>query len=286
VENILEVRDLSKDFGGFKLSGVSFSLPKGCVMGFIGENGAGKTTTIKLILNMLKRNGGDIRILGFDNITAEQDIKQQIGVVLEENHFHDNLKPSDVSSIMKNIFKDWDPELFGKYLKRLCVAEGKTVKELSKGMKTKLSLSAALAHRPKLLILDEATAGLDPVVRSEILDIFLDIIQDEERAVLLSTHITSDLERIADYITLIHEGKVVFSKTKDELKYSYGIMKCGAKDYEGIDKTNFEGCRKGRFGYEALVRDRNRIQQRYPGVTVDPASIEDIMLFYARSEFQ
>lgn len=285
MENILEVKNLSKDFGGFKLDNVTFSLPKGCVMGFIGENGAGKTTTIKLILNMLKKDGGDIRVFGLDNIADEQKIKQQTGVVLEENHFHESLKPSDVSSIMKNIFAGWDAELFGKYLKRLEVPESKTVKELSKGMKTKLSLSAALAHRPKLLILDEATAGLDPVVRSEILDIFLDVIQDEERSVLLSTHITSDLERIADYITLIHGGKILFSKTKDELKYSYGIIKCGVNDFERINEADIEGCRKGSFGYEALVRDRDNIQRKYPGVIIDPASIEDIMLFYARSEW-
>lgn len=285
MDNILEVKNLSKDFNNFKLDGVTFSLPKGSVMGFIGENGAGKTTTIKLMLNMLHKDGGDIRVFGLDNIAEEQDIKQQIGVVLEENHFHESLRPSDVSSILKNIFTDWDSELFGNYLKRLGVPEDKTVKELSKGMKTKLSLSAALAHRPKLLILDEATAGLDPVVRSEILDIFLDVIQDEERSVLLSTHITSDLERIADYITLIHKGKIIFSKAKDELKYGYGVVKCGAKDFERIDRADVEGCRKSSFGYEALVKDRNRIQQRYPGVMIDPASIEDIMLFYARSEW-
>lgn len=286
MENILEVKNLSKDFGGFKLDGVTFSLPKGCVMGFIGENGAGKTTTIKLLLNMLKKDGGDIRIFGLDNITDEQSIKQQTGVVLEDNHFHDTLKASDVSSVMKHIFIGWDAELFKKYLKRLGVSENKTVKELSKGMKTKLSLSVALAHRPKLLILDEATAGLDPVVRSEILDIFLDVIQDEERSVLLSTHITSDLERIADYITLIHQGKIIFSKTKDELKYGYGIIKCGVNDFDSINKADIEGFRKSRFGYEALVKDRNRIQQAYPGIIIDPASIEDIMLFYARSDMQ
>ncbi len=284
MENILEVKNLSKDFGGFKLDGVSFSLPKGCVMGFVGENGAGKTTTIKLILNMLHKDGGDIRIFGLDNAADEQYIKQRTGVVLEENHFHEALKPREMSLIMKNIFTDWDQELFRKYLKRLGVPEDKTVKELSKGTKTKLSLCAALAHRPKLLILDEATAGLDPVVRSEILDIFLDVIQDEERSVLLSTHITSDLERIADYITLIHKGKAIFSKTKDELKYGYGIMKCGDKDFESVDRSDIEGFRKGRFGYEALVSDAGRMRRKHPGAVIDPANIEDIMLFYARSE--
>jgi ABC-2 type transport system ATP-binding protein len=284
MENILEVKNLSRDFGGFKLKNVTFSLPKGSVMGFIGENGAGKTTTIKLMLNMIRKDGGDVRMLGLDHIADEQRIKQQIGVVLDENHFHEALRPSDVSTIMKNIFSAWDDGLYKKYLKKFGVPEDKTVKELSRGTKTKLSLSTALAHRPKLLILDEATSGLDPVVRSEILDIFLDVIQDEERAVFLSTHITSDLERIADYVTLIHDGSIIFSKPGDELKYGYGIMKCGANDFERLNKADVEGYRKGRFGYEALVKDRNKAQRQYPGITVDPANIEDIMLFYARSE--
>lgn len=284
MENILEVKDLSKDFGGFKLGGVTFDMPKGSVMGFIGENGAGKTTTIKLMLNMIKKDSGDVRMLGLDHITDEQSIKQQIGVVLDENHFHDALRPSDISAIMKNIFTAWDDGLFKKYLGKFGVPEDKTVKELSKGTKTKLSLTVALAHRPKLLILDEATSGLDPVVRSEILDIFLDVIQDEERAVFLSTHITSDLERIADYVTLIHDGNIIFSKTKDELKYGYGILKCGLGDFGRIDKADMEGSRKSRFGYEVLVKDRDKAVRQYPGTTIDPANIEDIMLFYVRSE--
>jgi ABC-2 type transport system ATP-binding protein len=286
MENILEVKDLCRDFGGFKLDGVTFGLPKGSVMGFIGENGAGKTTTIKLMLNMIRKDSGDVRILGLDHIENEQDIKQHIGVVLDENHFHEALKASDISAVMKNIFTEWDDGLFKKYLKKFGVTEDKTVKELSKGTKTKLSLSAALAHRPKLLILDEATGGLDPVIRSEILDIFLDVIQDEERAVFLSTHITSDLERIADYVTLIHEGRIVFSRPKDELKYGYGILKCGVADFERLDKANAEGYRKSRFGYEVLVKDRNKAAHQYPGLIIDPATIEDIMLFYVRSEMQ
>jgi ABC-2 type transport system ATP-binding protein len=284
MENILEVKNLCKDFGGFSLKNVTFAMPKGSVMGFIGANGAGKTTTIKLILNMIRKDRGDVNILGLDHIEDEINVKQQIGVVLDENHFHESLKAADISSVLKNIFKTWDDGLFIKYLKKFGVPENKTVKELSKGTKTKLSLSAALAHRPRLLILDEATGGLDPVVRSEILDIFLDIIQDEERAVLLSTHITSDLERVADYVTLIHDGSIVFSKPKDELKYNYGIMKCGLGDFDRIDKADMEGYRRNSFGYEALVKDRSKAAKRYPGITVDPANIEDIMLFYARSE--
>ena len=284
MENILEVKNLYKDFGGFSLKNVAFDLPKGSVMGFIGANGAGKTTTIKLMLNMIRKDGGDVRILGLDHIEGEMSVKQQIGVVLDENHFHDSLKAADVSSILKNIFMTWDDGLFRKYLRKFGVPEDKTVKELSKGTKTKLSLSAALAHRPKLLILDEATSGLDPVVRSEILDIFLDIIQDEERAVLLSTHITSDLERIADYVTLINDGSIIFSKPKDELKYGYGILKCGLGDLGRIDKADIEGSRKSRFGYEVLVKDRDKAARQYPGATIDAANIEDIMLFYVRSE--
>lgn len=286
MEYILQAENLSKAYKAFALDKVTFSLPKGSIMGFIGANGAGKTTTIKLILNMIKKDSGRVRILGCDHIEKEQQIKQQIGVVLDQNHFHDVLRPEDISSILKSIFTSWDAELFRKYLKRFGVPADKTVKELSRGTQTKLSLSAALAHRPKLLILDEATSGLDPVVRSEMLDIFLDVIQDEERSVLLSTHITSDLERVADYVTLIHDGKIVFSKTKDELKYGYGILKCGLKDFERIDKSAVAGFRKGRFGYDVLVSDRDNAGKKYRDCVIDAANIEDIMLFYARSELQ
>lgn len=284
MENVLQVDRLCKDYGGFALKDVSFSLPKGSIMGFIGENGAGKTTTIKLILGMIKKDSGSIQVLGMDHIDKERKIKQQIGVVMDQSHFHESLKPDDISAVMRNIFTDWDDSLYKTYLKRFTVPTKKTVKEMSKGMKTKLSLSVALAHRPRLLLLDEATSGLDPVVRSEILDIFLDIIQDEERAIFLSTHIISDLEKVADYVTLIQDGHLIFSESADDLKYGFGILKCSHSDFLRIDTADIEGQRKGKFGHELLVKNLDAVRRKYPGLMIDPAHIEDIMLFYVRSD--
>ncbi len=284
MENALEVKSLRKQYGGFTLDDVSFTLPGGSIMGLIGENGAGKTTTIKLILGMIRRDGGSIRVLGREPAEQETQIKQQLGVVLDDCHFHDSLRTEDIASIMRALFDSWDDGLFTGTLKRLGVPQNKTVKEMSKGMKTKLSLSAALAHRPRLLILDEATSGLDPVMRSEVLDILRDLIQDEANSVLLSTHITSDLEKIADYITLLHEGRVVFSESANTLQYSCGILRCGQADFARVDAADIIGHRKGQFGHEVLVRDRLRAQRKYSGCTVDPASIEEIMLFYVRRD--
>lgn len=284
MDNVLEISGLCKNYGSFTLKNVSFALPKGSIMGFIGENGAGKTTTLKLILNMIKKDGGDVRVLGLDHIKQEKEIKQQLGVVLDNCHFHESLKPSDITAVMRHIYEAWDDALYRAYLKRFGVTDKNTVKQMSKGMKTKLSLSVALAHRPRVLLLDEATSGLDPVVRSEILDIFLDIIQDEERSIFLSTHIISDLEKVADYVTLIKDGQLVFSQSADDLKYGYGILKCGQNDFARIDRSDIEGQRRGQFGHEVLVKNPDAARAKYPGLVVDPAHIEDIMLFYVRSE--
>jgi ABC-2 type transport system ATP-binding protein len=284
MEPLLQVKDLTKHYSAFTLDRVNFSLPRGSIMGFIGENGAGKTTTIKLILNLIKKDGGEIRVFGQDNIQNERQIKEKLGVVLDESSFHDNLKPMEISSIMRNIFKGWDNEKYVGYLKRFKLPTDKRIKEYSKGMKTKLSIAAALAHDPMLLILDEATSGLDPIVRNEILDIFMEFIQDEEHSVLMSTHITSDLERIADYITFIHEGRIVFTSSKDDIIYNYGVLKCGAEDFAKIPPSDIAGYRKGQFGYEALVKDRGKMHASLRQCTIDNASIEDIMLFHIRSD--
>ncbi len=284
MENVLVVSGLCKNYGSFSLKDVSFTLPQGSIMGFIGENGAGKTTTLKLVLNMIKKDGGSVRVLGMDHIKREKDIKQQLGVVLDNCYFHESLKPDDISSVMRSIYAGWDDALYHSFLKRFGVSAKNTVKQMSKGMKTKLSLSVALAHRPRVLLLDEATSGLDPVVRSEILDIFLDIIQDEERSIFLSTHIISDLEKVADYVTLIKDGQLVFSQSADDLKYGYGILKCGQNDFARIDRSDIEGQRRGQFGHEVLMKNPDAVRRKYPGLTVDPAHIEDIMLFYVRSE--
>jgi ABC-2 type transport system ATP-binding protein len=279
----LRVENVTKEYKDFKLHNISFNIPKGSIMGLIGENGAGKTTIVKLILNLIKRNGGSIKIFGMDNIEKEQEIKQEIGVVLDESYFHDNLRPKDITMIMKNIYKSWDRDRFNKYLKKFKLPEDKIIKDYSKGMKMKLSIAAALSHNPKILILDEPTGGLDPIVRNEILDIFLDFIQDEERSILFSTHVTSDLDKIADYITFIHEGNLVFTEPKDDILNNYGIVKCRAEDFDYLDKAHVIGHRKNKFGVEVLIDNKQSIRED-KDLVVDAVNLEDIMLFYIRRE--
>ena len=282
--NAIEIRDLSKRFDRFELKNVSLTLPKGSIMGFIGENGAGKTTTIKLMLNQLKADSGSIQILELDHIKDEKKIKNDIGVVFDESYFHENNKPKQISKIMGKIYTQWDETLFYHYLDQFRLPSDKILKDLSRGMKMKLSIATALSHHPKLLILDEATSGLDPVVRNEILDLFLEFIQDEDHSILFSSHITSDLEKVADYVTFLHDGEIIFSKSKDELLYDYGLLLCGAEDFKIVDKGDIIGHRESRFGHEILVRNKEQIKRKYKGLTIDSVTIEDIMLFYVKGE--
>ncbi|OBR96130.1 ABC transporter ATP-binding protein YtrB [Clostridium ragsdalei P11] len=284
MDEAISVRGLNKIYKNFSLKNVSFSVPKGSIVGFIGENGAGKTTTLKAILNLISRESGEIKILDHDNIKDEKYIKEQIGVVFDESNFHDTLNAKNISKFMAKIYKQWDSNLFFSYLDKFQVPKDKIVKEFSRGMKMKLCIAAALAHKPKLLILDEATGGLDPVAREEILDIFLDFIQDEEHSILLSSHVTSDLDKIADYITFIHDGQVVFSKSKDDLRENMGILKCGTSDFNNLSKEEFINYRKNQFGYEVLINDKYDFIEKHPKLVVDNTSIEDIMLFYIRGD--
>ena len=231
MENILEIKNLSKKYNGFELRNVNIELPKGIIMGFIGENGAGKTTTIKSILNIINRDSGEIKIFGLDNKENERKIKEDIGVVLDDSFLSEYLNPADINKIMKNIYKNWDEKLYFKYIEDFKLPKEKISKEYSSGMKMKLKIAVALAHHPRLLILDEPTSGLDPVARNEILDIFQEFIQDEEHGIFVSSHITSDLEHIADYITFINNGEIIFTKTRDELLENYGIVKCSEEQF-------------------------------------------------------
>lgn len=217
MENILEVNNLCKTYDSFSLKNINLELPKGTIMGLVGENGAGKSTTIKSILNLINTNNGTVKIFGLDMKEKEIEIKEDIGIVLDEGFFSEYLTPLDINDIMTNIYKNWSKESFLKYLEDFKLPKDKTSKEFSTGMKMKLKIAVALAHKPKLLILDEPTSGLDPIARQDILDIFQDFIQDEEHSVLVSSHITSDLETIADYISFINNGQIVLSKTRDEL---------------------------------------------------------------------
>lgn len=217
MENILEVNNLCKTYDSFSLKNINLELPKGTIMGLVGENGAGKSTTIKAILNLIHTSNGLVKIFGLDMKEKEIEIKEDIGVVLDEGFFSEYLTPTDINNILSGIYKNWSEELFFKYLEDFKLPKDKVSKEFSTGMKMKLKIAAALSHKPKLLILDEPTSGLDPIARQDILDIFQDFIQDEEHSVLVSSHITSDLENIADYISFINNGEIVLSKTRDEL---------------------------------------------------------------------
>ena len=284
MENILEIKNLSKKYKGFELKNVNIKLPKGMIMGFIGENGAGKTTTIKSILNIINRDSGEIKIFGLDNKENERKIKEDIGVVLDDSFLSEYLNPSDINKIMKNIYKDWDEKLYFKYIEDFKLPKEKISKEYSSGMKMKLKIAVALAHHPKLLILDEPTSGLDPVARNEILDIFQEFIQDEEHGVFVSSHITSDLEHIADYITFINNGEIIFTKTRDELLENYGIVKCSEEQFKKIDKKDYIKYKKNRYEYDVLIEDKYEFKKKYDISVIDKPSLEDIMLIYIKGE--
>lgn len=286
----LELNGISKNFKNFKLDNISFKVPKGCIMGFVGENGAGKTTTIKTILNLIHVDKGDIRILGMDYVKDQLAIRNQIGVVFDESFFHEHLTLKDISKFMKYIYFNWQEETFYQFADKFKLPKDKIVKEYSRGMKMKLSIAVALSHEAKLLILDEATSGLDPIVRDEILDIFLEFIQNEEHTIFISSHITSDLEKIADYITFIHGGKIILSESKDNLTDNYGIVKCKKDDFEKLDKDHVIGVRKNQFGYEAMIDNKKEVmkqmnQKKYSNeFYMDNTTIEEIILYKVRGE--
>lgn len=232
-ENILEVKGLTKDYGDFVLDKLTFSVPKGVIMGLVGENGAGKSTTINCILNEISKTDGNIEIFGKDYLSEEIEIKDKIGVVFDENHFPDIFTPNEIGTYMSGIYSKWERNTYINYLSKFDLSADKKIKDFSKGMKVKLAFAVALSHKAEFLILDEATSGLDPIIRDDILDILIDFVQDKNHSVLLSSHITSDLEKVADYITFLHKGKLVFSHLKDELVDNYGVISCSAMVFMG-----------------------------------------------------
>lgn len=280
MENALEIRGLCKRYDQFALEDVSFTLPRGCVMGLVGENGAGKTTTIKAVLNLIRRDAGEIRVLGMDNVADERTVKEHIGVVLEDGCFLNTMNARQVDTLMGKAYQNWDSEQFFSFLSRLGIDRDKKIKDYSKGMRMKINIAAAMSHGAELLIMDEPTSGLDPVVRDEVLDLFYDFMQDEGHAILLSSHITSDLDKIADYITFIHAGRVALSEPRDELLDTYGVLRCTADQLSALDPSVVRGKRVGAFGCEALVR-REGVPQGWP---VEPVNIEQVMLFLTRGE--
>lgn len=284
MEDILEIRDLTKAWPGFRLEGVTFSVPAGSVVGLIGENGAGKTTLINLILNAFPRDGGQIRCFGMDNVRSERQVKQLTGVVQDECNLPGMFTAADVETVMRRVYRNWDSGRYRELVGRFGLDGRKTVAEMSKGMKVKLNFAVALAHGSRMLLLDEATGSLDPVMRDEVLDLLLDFVQDEGRSVLFSTHQTSDLEKIADYAAFLHRGRLVFFRQKDELIYKYGVMHCGEAVFRGLDRSELLAYRRMDYEYRVLVPDREAAALRHREAVVDPATLEDIMLLYIRGE--
>ena len=283
---ILEVKNVSKQYhkSDFQLNDISFSIPKGAIMGFVGENGAGKTTTIGCILNTLIKDSGTVKVFGREMTDHTTDIRDDIGVVYDKNPFPEHLTPVKIAPVMRRIFTNWDDDLFKQYLTTFKLPEKKKIKTFSRGMTMKLAVAVALSHHPKLLILDEATSGLDPIVRDDILNVFLDFVQDENHSILLSSHITSDLEKIADYITFIHDGSIVFSDTKDSLIYNYAVMRCKHAQFEEVDKEDILAYRKHDYQVDVLINDRRAAERKYRDIVIDNVSIEEIMLMLVRGE--
>ena len=276
--NATEIKNLVKTYGDFTLSIESLEIPSGCIMGLVGSNGAGKSTMIKSILDLIKTDSGEITINGMSN--RLESSREDVGVVFDEIKFPQVFTASDVRLVLKGAHKNWDDALWSKYIEQFKLPLKKKIKEFSRGMKMKLSLAAALAHHPKLLILDEATSGIDPVVRDEILDIFLDFIQDEQHTILASSHIISDLEKAADYVTFINNGRIVFCEEKDTLMEKYRIVKCGNEELDAINKADIVGKRTNTFGAELLM-----FSDRVPeGFVSAKAGIEDIMLMIIKNE--
>ena len=280
MENVIEINGLSKKYQKFTLDNVTLNVPMGSVMGFIGANGAGKSTTIKAILGLYKRDGGEVKVFGEDSEKMSNETREKIGVVFDTMPFPKNLTVTMLDKVLSGIYKTWDSEKFFAYITRFELPLKKKLSGFSRGMEMRLSIAAALSHNPSLLVLDEPTGGLDPVMRSEILDIFLEFMQDETHSILISTHITSDLEHIADYICFINKGKIVFTEERNEMLEKYRIMKCTEEDLQQVDKKDIIGMRKGRFCSEVLTLNADK----YPGMVADAPTIEEIMVYYVKEQ--
>ncbi len=278
--NALEIKNLSRAYRGFQLDNLTLTLPQGCVMGLVGENGAGKSTTIKLILDMIRRDSGTVTILGRDNRENLPLTKEDIGVVLDEVGIPSPMNAVQVGKVMANIFRNWDAAQYKACLTQLSIPENKKFKDLSRGMKMKLGIAIAMSHHPKLLILDEATSGLDPVVRDEVLEMFRSFAAEEDHAILISSHIVSDLEKLCDYIAFLHKGKLLLCGEKDVLLSQYGLVLCTREQLAELDPSAILGRRESPYGVEALVR-----RQAVPAaLKVHPISIENLFIFMVKED--
>ena len=273
----IEIKNLVKKFDDFTLGPIDFSIPKGSIVGYIGQNGAGKSTTIKLLLGLLKKDSGEIKILGYDNPNS-LELKDKIGVVFDDLLVPEEMTLVDLEKFCSRVYSKWDREFFYQLIKKFNLSEKQAIQSYSRGMRMKLSMAVALSHKAEILILDEATSGLDPIVRDEILDFLLDFIQDENHTILISSHILSDLEKVADYIAFINDGKVIFVEPKDELKENYGICTLSNEEVKNLDEEAIIGRRIHAFGQEMLVK-RNLVPD---GIRLQKPSIEDIMIYFVK----
>jgi len=284
MEYALSVKNLTKKYKDFKLEDISIDIPAGSVVGLIGENGAGKSTFINALLNIVKPDEGEINILGKNLEVYEKEIKEDIAVIFDKTHYHPSFTPKFIGNMLSKIYESWDNEKYLTMLNKFNIPVNKKIKGLSKGMTMKMEFAAALSHNPKFLILDEATSGLDPVFRDEILDMLREFTIEEDKTILISSHITSDLDKIADYIAFIHEGKLKFVKTYEDISENYGVISCKKDFMDSLNKDDIASYKKEAFGYKVLVKNRIEIMNVYKDLIIDKASIEDVMLFYIKGE--
>jgi len=285
MNNVLEVNNLSKVFKDFSINSISFNLPAGAIMGFVGQNGAGKTTTIRLILNMLKRNSGEIKVFDLDNINNELEIKQDLGIIFDDLFFMEMWKIKDIEDVIKGFYKSWDSRLYGQYLDKFKLSVNKKIKDLSRGMKIKLMLAAAMSHNAKLLILDEPTSGLDPVARNELLDIFREYIAGGERSILFSTHITSDLEKVADYITLIDQGRLFYSGGTRELVNNYFIVRGNPDILSAELKNNIIGLTINQSVFAGMIKS-SMLQDVPKEIVSGIPTIDEILIYISKGVYK
>ena len=284
INNVIELKNVVKDYGDFKLDHISFAVPEGSVCGFIGQNGAGKTTTINLILDIINRDEGEISLFGKPVDQDHAYVREDVGVVFDEMGFHEFMTAKDINIMMKNIYKNWDEVAFFDYLKRFSLPSKKKCGAFSRGMRMKLQIAAAMSHKAKLLIMDEPTSGLDPIVRNEMIGIFRDFVVEEDHTILLSSHITGDLEKIADEVVFIDGGKIVLSGNKDEILEKHGILKCKKEEASRVSEALIVGVEEEAYSTSILVNDRHAAAKLYPDMVIEEAALEDIMIYYVNAE--
>ena len=286
MNSTLILKNVNKKYekSNFAIKDISFSVPEGSIVGFIGENGAGKSTTMNCILNVIKRDSGTIEIFGREMTDEAIDIRENIGVVYDSNNFPEYLTAKQLADILRRIYRKWDDFCFEQFLRRFGLPESQKIKSYSRGMSMKLAIAVALSHDSKLLILDEATSGLDPIMRDEILDVLLEFVKQEDHSILLSSHITSDLEKIADYIVFIHNGEIILNKTKDELIYEYGVIRCSENDYHNILPEDILSSMKKDYQIDVLIKNKKLMEKKYKNLIIDSVSLDEIMLLLAKGE--